>query len=177
MTQEQGDKTALLVLGETPTEVCRRLNLECQAFAEHVEQREQDWQKVQSGRDWSPAQEVEHVILTSHSVGRVIRLLLSDKELQPIPKISGQKKDGKRQAPDMILPSREGLPWAEYKLRWQQSVQEFQDVAARVRSTPERTFWHPFLGDLDALEWLRMNTWHIGHHRQLMEQSLIGGSV
>lgn len=175
VTQEKVDKTMLLACGETPDEVCQQLRMESQAFAEHIEQREQDWTQVQMGREWSPAQEVEHVMLTNHLVGRGIRLLLSDKEIQPMPKLEGQRKNGKRQAPEGLVPSPEGLAWNKRQEQWQENIQTLQNIATQVQSTPERTIWHPFLGELDALEWLQMVTWHLGHHRQLLEQSLKDG--
>lgn len=177
MAQEQVDKAALLVFGETPAEVCRRLEQECQAFAEQVKPHEQNWNQMQVGREWSPAQEVEHVMRTNHVVGRGILLLLSDKELKPMPKLEGQRKNGKRQAPKEVMPSAEGLSWAAYQAEWPNSIQVLQEIAAQVRKTPSRTMWHPFLGELDAFEWLQMVTWHIGHHRNLMQVSLTGGSL
>ena len=65
-------------VGATPSEVTDRVKRELDLFWQHVQTRQGDWQQVQPGREWSPAQEVEHVMLISGAVTGVTRLLLSD---------------------------------------------------------------------------------------------------
>ncbi|MFC6661912.1 hypothetical protein [Deinococcus multiflagellatus] len=73
-------------MGETPAAVHTRLRSELDAFEAHLRGRETDWTRVQPGRDWTPAQEAEHVALINESITRVLALLLSDREVRPAPR-------------------------------------------------------------------------------------------
>lgn len=165
------DPATLRALGETPADVQARLTRELDAFGEALQSREGDWQRQQPGRDWSPAQETEHVMKVNGAVASVLRLLLSDRPLRPGEQAPGELRDGKRQAPVATMPSETGTAWAEVEAHWQASRAALEAQAAQVRETPGRTVWHPFFGELDALDWLRMGVYHIGHHRRLMAQS------
>lgn len=165
------DPTPLQFMGATPDEVRSRLQHELEKFEAHLRSRQQDWTQVQVGREWSPAQEAEHVMLINQSIMPLFRLLTSDKELRPTPQVRGTLKDGKRQAPPMSMPSEQGLAWADLDTRWAEHRQQLMAAAEGVRATPERTYWHPFYGELDALDWLRMVTGHLRGHRQLLEKS------
>ncbi len=171
MTQAIFDASALLFVGKTPEEVRTRLGVELDRLEAQLRSRQADWNTVQPGRDWSPAQEAEHVMKIDNSIVPVLRLLLSDKELRPMPQVRGELKDGKRQAPDFSMPSDEGLPFEALDTGWAEHRQKLQEMAARVEPTPGRTFWHQYLGELDALDWLRMVTLHLRSHRKLLEES------
>lgn len=165
------DPATLRALGETPADVQARLTRELDAFGEAFQSREADWQRQQPGREWTPAQETEHVMKVNGSVTSVLRLLLSDRPLRPAEQAVGELRDGKRQAPAPTLPSEAGSDWAEVQAQWQASRAALEAQAAQVRETPGRTVWHPFFGELDALDWLRMGVYHVGHHRRLMARS------
>lgn len=164
------DRAVLLAFGATPEEAKARLTTELDAFEAQLRTRAADWTTQQGGREWSPAQEAEHVLKINGNISKLIGLLLSDKELRPVPHTRGELVGGKRQAPAFSLPSAEGLPH-DWEAGWQTHRQELEGVAAQVRATPERTFWHPFYGELDALDWLRMVSGHLYSHRQLLEKS------
>lgn len=164
------DPSILLALGSTPAEVNDRLKRELDAFEAHLQTRAGDWTTTQQGREWSPAQEAEHVLKINRNITKLLGLLLSDKELRPVPHTPGTLRAGKRQAPEFSLPSGAGLS-SDWQAEWQAHRAALEQVAAHVRATPQRTFWHPFYGELDALNWLRMVTGHLYSHRQLLEQS------
>ena len=171
MTTPLYDRSTLEFVGATPAEVASRLARELDLFWAHVQTRSGDWQEVQPNREWSPAQEVEHVMLVNTSVGGVLRLLLSDRPLRETPHEPGVVKDGKRQAPAGSVPSADGVAWDDVARLWSENRAAAEAVAAQVRPTPERTFWHPFFGEIDALDWLRMMGMHVMSHRKLLERS------
>lgn len=170
MTTPLFDPAVLQHFGHTLQEVQANIRQEAEAFGAHLRTRQADWQQVQAGREWSPAQEAEHVMAIGDAASGAIRLLLSDKPLRAMPQISGKLVDGKRQAPEFSLPTT-GLPWDELDQRWTAHQTALLALADEIRATPGRTFWHPFLGELDALDWMRSLVGHLRGHRQLLEES------
>lgn len=160
--------------GATPAEVQATLRAELDAFEAELRTREADWMATQPGREWSPAQEVEHVIKINAGITRLLGLLLSERELRPMPQTPGVLKDGKRQAPDHSLPGDTGLNWNSWQEVWSEHRAALEAVAADVRETPGRTAWHPYFGELDALNWVRMVAAHLHSHRELLERSRKG---
>lgn len=171
MTQAMNDPAILKFVGQTPEEVRTRLGVELDRFEAQLRSRQDDWTVTQPGRDWSPAQEAEHVLKIDTSIVPLLRLLLSDKALRPMPQVPGEIRNGKRQSPDALLPSDAGLPFEALDTTWAEHRQKLEEVAAQVRETPGRTFWHQFFGEIDALDWLRMVTVHLRAHRKLLEES------
>lgn len=165
------DPAGLRALGATPEEARARLNTELDRLEAHLRTRQADWTRTQPGRDWSPAQDAEHVVLIDGGIARLLALLLSERELTPTAQVPGVLRDGKRQAPPFTVPSAEGLPWDSWETRWAEHRAALEGVAARVRETPGRTMWHPYFGELDALDWLRMLSGHARGHRLLLQQS------
>ncbi|GHG07873.1 hypothetical protein GCM10017783_20600 [Deinococcus piscis] len=168
------DPAVLRQFGASPAEVQTALRTQLEAFEAELRAREDDWTATQPGRDWSPAQEAEHVVKINTGIIRLLGLLLSDRELRPLPQTPGVLRDGKRQAPAHSLPSETGLPWAGWQTVWSEHRTALEAVAADVRETPGRTAWHPYFGELDALNWLRMVTAHLHSHRALLERSRRG---
>ena len=173
MTSPQAlqDPAVLRHFGATPEDVRAALSAELDAFEAQLRTRESDWTTTQPGREWSPAQDTEHVIKVNAGISRLLALLLSDRELQPTPQVPGTLKGGKRQAPEYSLPSETGLAWSSWEDAWAQHRAALEEVAADVRETPGRTIWHPFFGELDALDWSRMVAAHLSSHRTLLERS------
>ena len=172
MTAPQlADPATLRPLGATPDEARSRLAHELGRFGAHLRTREADWTRVQPGRSWTPAQETEHVLLVNDLTAGVLRLLASDKPLRAGPQVPGEVQGGKRLAPQGTEPSREGRAWEGVDTEWERSAEALRAAAARVTDDPERTFWHPFFGEISALDWLRMIVFHVRNHRQLLEAS------
>lgn len=170
------DPAGLRALGATPDEARARLTKEFDRLEAHLRARQADWTRTQPGRDWSPAQEAEHVVLIDMGIARLLGLLLSERELTPSAQVPGTFRDGKRQTPPFAAPSADGLAWDTWETRWAEHRAAFEQVAAGVRETPGRTMWHPFFGELDALDWLRMVSGHARNHRLLLEQSAAAGA-
>ncbi|ALW89862.1 DinB family protein [Deinococcus actinosclerus] len=172
MTRPLSDPAVLATMGATPEDVRARLEREFDLLEAHLRTRRDDWTRTQPGRDWSPAQEAEHVLKINDSIARGVGLLLSERELRPTPQTPGElTPDGRRVAPPHTRPSETGLAWADLDGSWTQSRAGFLNVAAGLRATPGRTLWHPFFGELDALDWTRMVAAHLYQHRKALERS------
>ncbi|CAM3866504.1 DinB family protein [Deinococcus frigens] len=165
------DPAVLKFVGQTPEEVRTRLSVELDRFEAQLRGRQGDWNTTQPNRAWSPAQEAEHVLKIDTSIVPIMRLLLSDKELRPMPQVPGEIVGGKRQSPEALLPSDAGMPFEALDTIWAEHRQNLEEMAAQVEATPGRTFWHQFFGEIDALDWLRMVTVHLRAHRKLLEES------
>ncbi|MCD0159368.1 DinB family protein, partial [Deinococcus sp. 6GRE01] len=63
------------------------------------------------------------------------------------------------------------LAWEDLDTRWAQSRAGLERAAAELRHTPGRTLWHPFFGELDAMDWMRMVAIHLNNHRKQLEAS------
>lgn len=163
--------TTLLEFGNSPDELASRLEQELHAFEEAAHSAGQCWSELLVGRDWTFAQECEHVVLVNEASAKIARLLLSDKPLRPAPPMAGEVIDGRRQAPAGSLPG-PGLPWSELASRHEASRQALLSAVRGGHELPERTFPHPFLGPLGALDWVRMACAHTRHHRRQIETSL-----
>jgi len=155
----------------TPAHTAQGLEEELQAFSAVMRLAAPHWHTPLPGRAWSPAQEAEHVVLVNESAGRLVGLLLSDRPLRALPQVPGRTENGRRLAPPGTEPgSGEALETLlDRHARSSALLAEF-----RPEPDPARTFVHPFLGPLDALDWLRMAAWHMGHHRRAMERGLAG---
>lgn len=172
MTAPQlADPATLRPLGATPDEVRSRLAHELGRFGAHLRTREADWAQVQPGRAWTPAQETEHVLIVNALTANVLRLLTSDRPLRAGPQLAGEFQEGKRRAPQGTEPSAAGQPWEGLEAAWQRSAEALEAAAANVTDDPSRQLWHPFFGEISALDWLRMVTFHVRNHRQLLEAS------
>lgn len=164
------DPAILDVVGKELSEVKARLKQELDAFEAQLSTRTHDWNTTQKDREWSPAQEAEHVLKVNSGVTKVMGLLLSNQPVPEQPKVRAELHNGKRISPPHLVPSTEGLP-ADWQSIWAAHRRELEAIAEQVHSTPERTFWHPYLGELDAFNWLRMVAGHMYSHRLLLEKS------
>ena len=95
--------------------------------------------------------------------------LVGSKLIQPAPETNTSAQAWVE--PASALPSEQGVAWDEVAEKWAQSRAAAEEVSAQVRATPDRTFWHPFFGELDALDWQRMLASHVMSHRLLLERS------
>lgn len=173
MTQQQEEAwaqaTAMLRrLGDTGDEVAARLTRELDAFETVVARSQARWHERLPGREWTAAQEAEHVILVNESSARIAALLASDRPLRAAPRVPGEEVGGKRQAPEGTRPG-PGQPWEALAERHAAARTLLLTQTAQASDTPDRTFFHPFMGDLTALDWLRMAAYHVGHHRRQLE--------
>ncbi|WP_412027206.1 DinB family protein [Deinococcus yunweiensis] len=165
---EQEQMAALRAAYPTPDDLVSRMYRELDAFEAVIRAAAPHWNTVQPGREWTPAQELEHAIIINEGTGRLVRLLRSDKEIRQPPQVPGEYRSGKRQAPATTIPAGDQTP--EQLLERHAATRDLLAVAAPA--DPGRTFYHPFMGQLDALDWLRMAAYQTRHHRQAVERGL-----
>lgn len=163
-----GNAAVLRALGISADEVRARLTRELGAFEAAVLAAQPRWQERLPGREWTAAQESEHVILVNEGTARVVALLLSDRPLRPVPAVPGEMRDGRRQAPASLVPGPD-QPWEALRERHAAVRKALLGAAARATDDPGRRFFHPFMGELTALDWLRMAALHMRHHRQHLQ--------
>lgn len=170
MTQpsEQEQMAALRAAYPTPADLASRMHRELDALDAVIRAAAPHWTTVQPGREWTPAQEAEHTIIINEGTGRLARLLMSDKEIRQPPLVPGEYRDGKRQAPPSTLPGGDVTP--EALLERNAATRDLLTVTPAPN--PERTYHHPFMGQLDALDWLRMAAYQTRHHRQAIERGV-----
>lgn len=165
----QEELAALRAALPTPEAVSSRLRRELGAFEQAMHAAAAHWHTRLPGRDWTPAQEIEHTILVNEGTGRVVRLLLSGKPLRDVAVAPGQLRDGRRVAPAGTEPGPD-QPLDTLLARHAASRALLEEVQADP--DPQRTFPHPFLGQIDALDWLRMAAGQTGHHRRTLQAGL-----
>lgn len=152
----------------TPEITAQRLQEELTALSAAIRAAGAHWQTLLPEREWTPAQEAEHAILVAEGTGKVVRLLTSDKPIQRGPEVPITYRNGKRLAPEGTIP--EGTFAPEDLLARLDALSPRLNVL--VQPNAERTFFHPAMGHLDALTWLRMAAWHTRHHRKAIERGL-----
>ncbi|WP_293914062.1 DinB family protein [Deinococcus sp.] len=167
----------LRAFGAAPAEVAERLERELAAFSETARRAQPDWHRPLPERTWTPAQESEHVLLVAESTVKIVRLLLSDSSLRETPRVLiGTDEQGRRQAPAGTEPGPD-QPWNALAGRYSALTPALRGLALSVPEPlaplePARMFWHPALGDLDALDWLRTAAFHTRHHRHSLQAGL-----
>ena len=141
--------------------MAERLEREYSQFAASVARAQPYWHTLLPDRTWTPAQEAEHTILVSEGSAKVAALLLSDKPLRPTPhEHVASDAQGRRVAPPGTVPG-EGQTWSELEARHAASLIALQSAARRAQDGSERKFWHGAMGELTALDWLRMAAYHV----------------
>lgn len=165
---------ALRAAYPTPDDLTSRMRRELDAFEAVLHAAVPHWTAVQPGRAWTPAQELEHTIVINEGTGRLVRLLLSGKDIRQPPQVPGEYREGRRQAPPSTIPAGDQTPDA--LLARHAATRDLLTVHADP--DPQRTYYHPFMGPLDALDWLRMAAYQTRHHRQAIERGLaaLGGA-
>ena len=167
--QQAEQRQLLRAFGQTPADVQSRLERELDAFERVVEAVQPHWNTTLPGREWTAAQESDHIIRVNAGTAKIAALLLSDKPLRPGDQTPGTLLDGKRQAPAGLQPGPDQA-WADLSDAHAQTRAALLQAAAHAPETSERTFFHPFMGELTALDWLRMAAFHVRHHRKQLEK-------
>lgn len=165
----QEQLAALHAAFPTPEAVASGLRRELGAFEQTMRGAEVHWHARMPGRDWTPAQEVEHTILVNEGTAKVVRLLLSGKPLRETPQQPGQLRGGRRLAPAGTEP---GPPQPLDVLLARHAATRAVLDGFQAQPDPARTFPHPFMGRIDALDWLRMAAGQTGHHRRTLQAGL-----
>lgn len=127
------------------------------------------WLEPAAPGKWSPAQVTEHVMKVNVGMSKTLYLLRRDAPLPEQARTPGALVAGRAQAPEFSRPG-EGLPWAVLEPEWLELKTRFLAEAEQIRAS-ERTWFHPYFGDLDALGWARAAAFHMAHHRKQLRRS------
>lgn len=145
-----------------------RLHQEIRRFQDTVIHSQDHWLVARAEGAWSPAQIAEHVMLISKSMAQVLRAYQAP-EMPTFPRLPASYVNGKKQSPAYALPG-EGKPWSELEPDWVKTHIRLVQAAEGVTNwQDQRTVHHPYFGDLNALEWLQMATFHLIHHRRQIQ--------
>ncbi|MBB6097045.1 hypothetical protein HNR42_000459 [Deinobacterium chartae] len=161
------DTRFLARFGRTPADALARLEAELDAFEAQARRLEAQgrWTQAPASGGWSPAQIAEHVLKVNVGCSKAVHLLRSGRDLPPLPRVPGSYQDGRRQSPPAMLPG-DGQPWASLEAAWQQARTRLHAAVQAEGPWPDdRCIFHPFLEDLNALQWLQMAAYHTAHHR------------
>ncbi len=168
------DSSSLRRLGESPAEVAAQLKSALTDFEAALAQTRDRWDvpvfRVAPSPDfsltWSPAQQAEHVLKATISFSKLVYVLGGDKPLPAVPRGRGPlSPEGRRVSPAGFLPDG-GLTWEDWQAKWSEINGRFLSEVERVDPVSTRVFWHPYLGDLGALDWARVAALHTRSHRQ-----------
>ncbi|EYB68571.1 hypothetical protein DEIPH_ctg020orf0004 [Deinococcus phoenicis] len=143
-----------------------QLHREIDAFEQALHGAAPHWGTRMPGRDWTPAQEAEHTILVNEGTAKLARLLLSERPLRETAPQEGRTENGRRLAPPGTEPGPE-QPLETLLAR--NAATRALLAGVQADPNPDRTFPHPFMGNIDALDWLRMAAWHTRHHRKTLQ--------
>ena len=157
--------TDLKAVYPTPEALIEGMRQELGAFEATIRGAAPFWNTRMPGRDWTPAQEADHTIMINEGTGRLVRLLLSEKPLRDVPEEPGVTEGGRRLAPPGTEPGPDQP--MEAVLARHAATRDLLEVYAEPR--PERAFYHPFMGKIGALDWLRMAAYQTRHHRLSMQ--------
>ncbi len=158
------DKTPLARFGLDPETVREALAREFTAFEALPAELTAVWLEPYAPGKWSPAQITEHVMKVNTGVSKTLYLLRRDAPLPEQQRVPGRLEDGKAQAPAFSEPG-EGLPWEVLQPKWLELKTRFLTEVEQAR-TSKRTWFHPYFGDLGALDWARAAAFHMAHHRK-----------
>ncbi len=160
----------LTAFGETPEQISAELHKALERFQVALPECQGHWLISPAPGRWSPAQVTEHVLLVNEAVAEIAAQLLSQTPRLPPPSGPGQVIGGRRVSPERLEPG-PGLAWADLAGRWQAACERLNAVSARLPEADlSRRYAHPFLGEIDAHDWLRMATFHTRHHRRQLEE-------
>ena len=163
------DKILLARFGRDPEAVRAALAREFTAFEALPTALTAVWLEPYAPGKWSPAQMTEHVLKVNVGMSKTLYLLRRDAPLPEQTRTPGSLENGKAQAPAFSYPS-EGLAWEILQPKWQGTKTRFLAEAEQVgrvqAEATQRTWFHPYFGDLDALGWLQAAAFHMAHHRK-----------
>ena len=160
----------LTAFGETPEQISAELHKALERFQVALPECQGHWTISPAPGRWSPAQVTEHVLMVNEVVAEIVVQLLAQTPRLPPPSGPGQVIGGKRVSPERLEPG-QGTAWAELAGRWQAACERLTTAATRLEDADlSRRYAHPFLGEIDAHDWLRMATFHTRHHRRQLEE-------
>ena len=160
-------KVLLERVGRDPASVRAALEREFTAFEALPAALAEVWLEPTAAGKWSPAQVTEHVIKVNVGMSKTLYLLRKGAPLPEQPRVPGVLRDGRAQAPEFSRPGA-GSPWAVLEPSWLETKTRLLAEAAQADSL-ERTWFHPYFGDLGALGWQQAAAFHMAHHRKQLQ--------
>lgn len=163
--------------GDTPAAVRDHLRARLSDFEESLARCQDRWftpvgeHLAAQGRTsryralWSPAQQAEHVLKANTGFSKIIYLLNGSRELPSLPRERGPLQDGRRVAPPNFQPG-DGVAWSALEGPWREAHARLLSEIEKIDAASTRLFWHPYLGDLNALGWAQVAVWHTHDHRR-----------
>lgn len=132
---------------------------------------------MQVSRDgrWSPAQVLEHLMITYSSTARLGRKLLAKDDVRPLPRDLKQRLaqfllitmgyfPPGRKAPEFTIP--QGMDFREVLRQINDSLHEMDEVLASAEARWGRAAVasHPVLGPMSVAQWRKFHRVHSQHH-------------
>jgi hypothetical protein len=124
---------------------------------------------------WSPAEVLEHLLLTEEAASKVIRRMdkvaRGEGEMFPPAPPLQKREDGRNIAPLLSEP-KGGLSRAELLERLEGVRQRVKLEVAQSRELQGLTFAHPGFGPITGLGWLQSLVFHERHHLAQIQERL-----
>lgn len=159
------ERRLLARFGREPETAKAALERELAAFGALPETLATVWLLPRTPGAWSPAQVTEHVLKVNVGMSKTLHLLRRDAPLPQEKRTPGVLGDGKAQAPAFSHPG-VAQPWVVLKPQWLEMQVRLLDEVAQTRDWEERSRFHPYFGDLNALGWIQAAALHMAHHRR-----------
>ena len=164
------EKRLLARFGRQPDTARASLRRELEVFRALPTRLAEVWLVPRAPGTWSPAEVSEHVLKVNVALSKTLHLLRRDEPPPEGPRTPGVLKDGRAQAPIFSHPGAPA-PWAELEPAWLEMERRLLAEVAQTSRWYERTRFHPYFGDLNALEWVQAGALHMAHHRRQLELS------
>jgi hypothetical protein len=158
------ERRLLARFGREPEAAKAALERELAAFGALPETLAAVWLLPRAPGAWSPAQVTEHVLKVNVGMSKTLHLLRRDAPLPEQARIPGVLEDGKAQAPAFSHPGA-AQPWDVLEPQWLEMERRLLDEVAQTRDWEERSRFHPYFGELNALGWTQAAALHMAHHR------------
>lgn len=127
---------------------------------------------------WSPAEVLEHVVLTEESAGKIIRRMgkvaRGEGEMFPPSPPIQKREDGRNIAPAVTQP-KGGLNRAELLERLDSVRERLKLEVAQSGELHGLTYTHPAFGSITGLGWLQTLVYHERHHLAQIQERLNSG--
>lgn len=163
-------KVLLARFGREPEAVKASLERELTRFEVLPEGLSETWTRPLSEGRWSPAEVTEHVLNINIGMSKTLHQLRRSTPPQQVERTPGRLVEGRAQSPAFGLPG-EPQPWSALAPRWAQMRARFSEEVAATTVWRGPTWFHPYFGDLDALEWVQAAALHMAHHRKQLERA------
>lgn len=162
------EKRLLARFGRQPDTAEASLRRELEAFRALPTRLAEVWTRPRAPGAWSPAEVSDHVLKVNVALSKTLHLLRRDEPPPKGPRTPGVLRDGRAQAPAFSHPGAP-RPWAALEPGGLEMERRLLAEVAQTSAWSVRTRFHPYFGDLNALEWVQAGALHMAHHRRQLE--------